>query len=46
MVRILCVVGEFSREALMIRVGRRLNSSHVLETLAELTLERGMPAHI
>ena len=44
--RMLCVVDEFSREALAIRVNRRLNSSDVIETLAELMLERGTPAHI
>jgi len=44
--RMLCVVDEFSREALAIRVDRRLNSSDVIETLAELMLERGTPAHI
>ena len=44
--RMLCVVDEFSREALAIRVKRRLNSADVIETLAELMLERGTPAHI
>ena len=44
--RMLCVVDEFSREALAIRVNRRLNSSDVIETLAELMLERGTPTHI
>lgn len=44
--RMLCVVDEFTREALAIRVGRRLNSADVIETLAELMLERGTPAHI
>ncbi len=44
--RMLCVVDEFSREALAIRVGRQLNSADVIETLAELMLERGTPSHI
>ena len=44
--RMLCVVDEFSREALAIRVNRRLNSSDVIETLADLMLERGTPTHI
>ena len=44
--RMLCVVDEFSREALAIRVDRRLNSWQVIETLAELMLERGTPSHI
>ena len=45
-IRMLCVVDEFTREALAIRVDRRLNSADVIETLAELMLERGTPAHI
>jgi putative transposase len=44
--RMLCVVDEFTREALAIRVDRRLSSAEVLETLAELMLERGVPEHI
>lgn len=44
--RMLCVVDEFTREALAIRVKRKLNSSDVLEVLAELMLARGTPSHI
>ena len=44
--RMLTVVDEFTRESLAIRVDRRLNSSAVIETLAELMLERGTPGHI
>jgi transposase InsO family protein len=44
--RMLCVVDEFTREALAIRVDRKLGSAQVLETLAELMLERGVPEHI
>ncbi len=44
--RMLCVVDEFSREALAIRVARRLTSSDVIDVLAELFLTHGMPAHI
>jgi len=44
--RMLCVVDEFTREALAILVKRRLNSSDVLEVLAELMLARGTPSHI
>lgn len=44
--RMLCVVDEFTREALAIVVKRRLNSSDVLEVLAELMLARGTPSHI
>jgi transposase InsO family protein len=44
--RMLCVVDEFTRECLAIRVDRKLSSAEVIETLAELMLERGVPAHI
>ena len=44
--RTLCVVDEFTREALAIRARRRLGSAQVLEVLAELMLERGVPGHI
>jgi transposase InsO family protein len=44
--RMLCVVDEFTREALAIKVDRKLNSAEVLETLADLMLERGVPEHI
>jgi transposase InsO family protein len=35
--RMLCVVDEFTREALAIRVARRLTSSDVINTLADLS---------
>ena len=44
--RMLCVVDEFTRQALAIRVDRKLSSAEVIEVLAELMLERGVPAHI
>jgi transposase InsO family protein len=44
--RMLCVVDEFTREALAIRVARRLDSDRVIEVLAELCLARGVPEHI
>ena len=44
--RMLTVVDEFTRESLAIRVERKLNSTHVLEVLAELFLQRGPPEHI
>ena len=44
--RMLCVIDEFTREALAIRVKRRLNSTDVLETLADLMILRGPPAYI
>ena len=39
--RMLCVVDEFTREALAIRVARRLSSSDVIDVLAELFLAQG-----
>jgi putative transposase len=44
--RMLTVVDEYTRECLAIRVERKLNSIHVLETLSELFLQRAPPAHI
>lgn len=44
--RMLCVVDEFTREALAICVARRLSSSDVIDVLADLFLARGKPAHI
>ena len=43
--KILVVVDEYSRECLAIRVARRLRSTEVLETLAELFVTYGLPAH-
>ena len=42
----LCVVDEFSREALAIRVARQLSSSDVIDALADLFIARGAPVHI
>ena len=44
--RILCVVDEFTREALAIRVARKLGSAEVIDVLADLFMARGVPAHI
>jgi transposase InsO family protein len=44
--RMLCVVDEFTREALAIKVDRKLGSADVIETLTDLMLERGVPEHI
>jgi transposase InsO family protein len=44
--RMLCVVDEFTREALAIRVARRLSSSDVIDVLADLFIARGAPTHI
>ena len=44
--RMLCVIDEFTRECLAIRVERKLNARIVLETLADLFLLHGPPEHI
>ena len=44
--RMLCVVDEFTREALAIRVARKLSSADVIDVLADLFIGRGAPAHI
>ena len=44
--RMLCLIDEYTRECLAIRVARRLNSADMIEMLAGLCLERGTPAHI
>ena len=40
------IVDEFTRECLAIKVARKLTSMDVIETLADLFLPRGVPAHI
>ena len=45
-IRMLNIVDEFSREALAIRVERRLNSNDVIDVLSDLFILRGVPAHI
>ena len=42
----LCVVDEFTREALAIRVARKLSSSDVIDALADLFIAHGTPTHI
>ena len=42
----LTVIDEFTRECLAIRVARRINSFGVIETMADVMLERGVPEHI
>jgi len=44
--RMLTVIDEYTRECLAIVVGRRINSHDVLYTLADLFIQRGLPAHI
>ena len=40
------LIDEFTRECLAIRVARRINSFGVIETKADVMLERGVPEHI
>ena len=44
--RMLNIVDEFTREALAIRVERRLNSYDVIDVLSDLFILRGVPGHI
>jgi putative transposase len=44
--RMLTVMDEFTREALAIRVARRLGSADVVDVLADLFILRGVPGHI
>jgi len=44
--RMLVVVDEYTRECLAIVVARKLNSRDVIDTLADLMLERGVPEYI
>ena len=40
------MVDAFTREALAIRVARKLSSSNVTDVLADLFIARGAPTHI
>jgi transposase InsO family protein len=44
--RMLCLIDEFTHEALAIRVKRKLNATDVLETLAEVMILSGPPAYV
>ena len=44
--RILNVIDEFTRECLVVKIARRLNSHDVVEVLTDLFIERGVPVHI
>lgn len=44
--RMLCVIDEYTRECLAIRVERKLNSRDVIDTLGELFVRYGPPEHI
>ena len=45
-VRTLVVVDEYTRECLVARVGRRLNSEDVIDVLADLFVRRGTPEYL
>src|SRR3954454_24851552 len=42
----LCIIDEFTRESLAIRVARKLKATDVSEALCDLFVSRGVPAHI
>ena len=44
--RMLCIVDEFTRESLAIRVARKLKALDVIDVLSDLFILRGIPAHI
>ena len=44
--RMLCVVDEFTRECLAIRVARKLGATDVIDVLADLFIARGVPAYV
>ena len=44
--RLLTLIDEYTRECLAIRVARRLNSHHVIETLGDAMLTHGVPEHV
>jgi putative transposase len=44
--RLLTLIDEYTRECLAIRVARRLNSFHVIDTLGEAMLLHGTPEHV
>ena len=44
--RMLCVIDEFTRESLTIRVARKLKATDVIDVLADLFILRGIPTHI
>ena len=45
-VRLLTIIDEYTRECLAIRARRSIRSTDVIDTLAELMMARGVPAHI
>jgi len=45
-VRLLTLMDEYTRECLAIRVGRKLSSEEVIETLADQFVQRGVPEYL
>ena len=45
-VRLLTVIDEYTRECMAIRAGRSIRSPDVIETLAGLMMDKGIPEHI
>ncbi len=45
-VRLLNLIDEYSRECLLIRAERRWTSARVIESLADVMIERGVPEHL
>jgi putative transposase len=44
--RMLCIIDEFTRESLAIKVARKLKATDVIEALCDLFVLRGIPTHI
>ncbi|WP_145925934.1 IS3 family transposase [Shinella sp. HZN7] len=44
--RMLNIIDEFTRECLAIRIGRKLNSTDVIDVLSDLFILRGVPGHV
>jgi transposase InsO family protein len=44
--RMLNIIDEFTRECLAIRIGRKLNSSDVIDILSDLFILHGVPGHV
>ena len=45
-VRLLTIIDEYTRECLAIRAGRSIRASDVIQTLAGLMTDKGVPEHI
>jgi hypothetical protein len=46
MLKILTLIDEYTRECMALRVGRRLVSYEVIETLADVMQQRAIPQHL